>query len=131
MKFSLFADTRIRMTSAPFGERLKQVRQGHAYSLMMLAKPLGISQTYLWEIEKGERRPLPLHRLVQLKQILDLTEDETAELVYLATRDARGLLVQSHTWGSQAREIIQEFTRRLLKANGTGNGKGRTPREAT
>jgi len=87
----------------------------------MLAKPLGISQTYLWDIEKGSRPPLSLRRLVCLKEILDLTERETAELVYLATADERGLLVQSKDWGSHGRDIMRAFTRMLLHANGKGH----------
>ena len=67
-----------------FSEFLRHLRKARNLSQYELAKRLGVSQTYIYEFEKGRRGAPPLVHVLRLAQALDLSKDESRELMELA-----------------------------------------------
>lgn len=63
-----------------FGEKLTSLRKSRRMSLRALATQLGVSAPYLSDVENGRNGPLTIERLERVKEILNLTDDEYADL---------------------------------------------------
>jgi len=64
-----------------FGVLLGQLRQKSGISQKELAKRLAWDQSYLSKIESGQRKPPSRDMLIAIARIINLTEDETDELL--------------------------------------------------
>ena len=68
-----------------FGIKLKHYRERKGLSLRGLASLLNLSAPYISDVEKGNRNPIiNLDILLQIKNVLSLSEEEYYELVDLA-----------------------------------------------
>ncbi len=54
---------------------LKEERQKHHYSLQTMANKLGVSKTYYWQVEQGQRR-LVYSLAVKIAKVLDCTTND-------------------------------------------------------
>jgi transcriptional regulator with XRE-family HTH domain len=59
-------------THEAFGPLLRRLRTEAGKKLDEIAKPMGVSITYLSEVERGTRAPLTLDRVKQAAAILDV-----------------------------------------------------------
>ena len=64
------------MNNQNFGEFLQTKREQQKITLRQLAEKLGVSAPFLSDVEKGRRNSLDMDKLVMLKRILALSEDE-------------------------------------------------------
>ncbi len=67
-----------------FGDFINKHRLENKMTLRELAKKLDISVGYLSDIEKDRRNPFELEKLEQLSNILNLSEKEKENMMYLA-----------------------------------------------
>lgn len=75
----------------PFGEYLRERRRVAHMTLRDLASRMGLSQTYLSEVERG-LKPLPLQHVVRAADILGVTRQE------MRAAAARNLLKTKGLW---------------------------------
>lgn len=69
-----------------FGWFLEKKRKEKDISMRRLAMKLGISATYLFEVEKGRKPPFSLERIHLASRILLLNKEEETWLLDLAGR---------------------------------------------
>ncbi len=81
----------MRTSQESFGEYLKRKRGEKGISLRELARRLELSAPFLSDVENNRRAPLTEERLADLAEVLNLTEDEKAEM-YDIVGHQRGLL---------------------------------------
>jgi transcriptional regulator with XRE-family HTH domain len=67
-------------TNMTFGEYLKHKREEKQISLRELARALGVSAPFLSDVENNRRAPLTEDRLADLAGVLQLSEEEKAEM---------------------------------------------------
>ncbi|WP_147565014.1 helix-turn-helix domain-containing protein [Clostridium tyrobutyricum] len=67
-----------------FGKFIADKRKKLGITLRGMAAELGIAPAYLSDIEKGRRYPPDMDRLIQIAEILKLTEDEKHTMFDLA-----------------------------------------------
>lgn len=67
-----------------FGEYIKAKRMEKSISLRQLASKIGISPSYMSDIEKGRRYAPDKEKLAQLQKILFINEDEIQKFYDLA-----------------------------------------------
>lgn len=70
-----------------FGEYLMQLRKDRGLSLRETARGLGISASYLSQVEKGRTTPLTPERIQELAEFLQLSEDDKKRLFDLSAED--------------------------------------------
>ncbi len=81
----------MRTSQESFGEYLKRKREEKGISMRELAKELELSVTFLSDVENNRRAPLIEERLADLAEVLNLTEDEKAEMYDIVGKQ-KGLL---------------------------------------
>lgn len=69
-----------------FGEYLTMKREEKDITLRELARKLSISAPFLSDVEKNRRAPLTTERLEQLAVILNLSDEEKAEMYDIVGR---------------------------------------------
>lgn len=67
-----------------FGKFIADKRKALGKTLRGMAAELGIAPAYLSDIEKGRRYPPDINKLMQIAEILKLTEDEKHTMFDLA-----------------------------------------------
>lgn len=67
-----------------FGNFITNKRKALGITLRGMASELGIAPAYLSDIEKGRRYPPDMDKLIQIAEILKLTEDEKHTMFDLA-----------------------------------------------
>lgn len=67
-----------------FGDYIKNKRLTNKYTMKDVADKLGLSISYLSDVEKGRRNPFEFEKLVLLSEILHLSDIEKNELMNLA-----------------------------------------------
>jgi transcriptional regulator with XRE-family HTH domain len=67
-------------TNVTFGAYLKHMREEKQISLRELARALGVSAPFLSDVENNRRAPLTEDRLADLAGVLQLSEQEKAEM---------------------------------------------------
>jgi transcriptional regulator with XRE-family HTH domain len=84
--------TRImKKTTVTFGEYLKHKREQKQISLREVARTLGVSAPFLSDVENNRRGPLTEERLADLAKVLNLNEQEQAEMYDIVGKQ-KGLL---------------------------------------
>lgn len=84
-------EVHMRTSQESFGEYLKRKRGEKDISMRELARRLELSAPFLSDVENNRRAPLTEERLADLAEVLNLTEDEKAEM-YDIVGHQRGLL---------------------------------------
>lgn len=74
---------------AAFGEYIRSKRLEKSISVRKIASLLSCSPSYVVSVEKGIRNPFDKERLLQLIDILELSEEEKNTLFDLAGRDKK------------------------------------------
>ena len=76
-----------------FGDYIRQKRLDDPRELTMhdVAVYLGISTSYMSEVENRRKKPFDRKRLAKLAEFLNLTEEEKATMYDIASRDNRGV----------------------------------------
>lgn len=77
------------MNNQNFGEFLQTKREQQKITLRQLAEKLGVSAPFLSDVEKGRRNSLDMDKLVMLKRILALSEDEYETMLNLAGKQRK------------------------------------------
>ena len=72
------------MSEVTFGEFLSSKRQEKKISLRRLAYPLGISASFLSEVEKDRKAPFSNERIEQTARILNMSEKDKTTMLDLA-----------------------------------------------
>ncbi len=70
-----------------FSDFLKRSRKARNLSQYDLARRLGVSQTYIYEFEKGRRGAPPLMHVMRLAHVLDLNKEDSRTLLELAATE--------------------------------------------
>jgi transcriptional regulator with XRE-family HTH domain len=78
-------------TTTNFGEYLKGKREEKQISLRELARRLEVSAPFLSDVENNRRGPLTEERLADLAKVLNLNENEKAEMYDIVGKQ-KGLL---------------------------------------
>lgn len=79
----------MNMNDQNFGEFLQTKREQQKITLRQLAEKLGVSAPFLSDVEKGRRNSLDMDKLVLLKQILALSDDEYETMLNLAGKQRK------------------------------------------
>ncbi|WP_295095387.1 helix-turn-helix transcriptional regulator, partial [Ruminococcus sp.] len=66
----------MNMNDQNFGEFLQTKREQQKITLRQLAEKLDLSAPFLSDVEKGRRNSLDMDRLIMLRQILNLSDEE-------------------------------------------------------
>lgn len=74
------------MPYANFGEFLNEKRVEKKITLRKMADMLGISAPFLTEVEKDQRNPFDLEKLIRLASILELSKEDNELMLNLAGR---------------------------------------------
>jgi transcriptional regulator with XRE-family HTH domain len=124
-----------------FGDFIKKKRQEHPDELTLkdVSKMLGISLSFLSDVENNRRKPFDKDKMEQFAEIFDLDDEEKALMYDLAARDrgevpsdiedimmygeigdmARLALRQSNA-GKISEDDWKQFIRDMEKKNNTG-----------
>ncbi len=72
-----------------FGDfiRERRLNDSRELTVMDVASHLGVSRSYLSEVENNRKRPLDYKKLQQLAEFLRMTENDTAVMYDLASQD--------------------------------------------
>lgn len=81
----------MKKTTVTFGEYLKHKREEKPISLREVARTLGVSAPFLSDVENNRRGPLTEERLADLVKVLNLNDDEKAEMYDIVGKQ-KGLL---------------------------------------
>jgi transcriptional regulator with XRE-family HTH domain len=81
----------MKKTIVTFGEYLKHKRDEKQISLREVARALGVSAPFLSDVENNRRGPLTEERLADLAKVLNLNENERAEMYDIVGKQ-KGLL---------------------------------------
>ena len=81
----------MKTSQESFGEYLKRKRGEKDISMRELARRLELSAPFLSDVENNRRAPLTEERLADLAEVLNLTEDEKAEMYDIVGKQ-KGLL---------------------------------------
>lgn len=81
----------MEMTTVTFGEYLKHKRDEKHISLRELARALNVSAPFLSDVENNRRAPLTEERLADLAEVLNLSDNEKAEMYDIVGKQ-KGLL---------------------------------------
>lgn len=79
----------MNMNEKNFGEFLQTKREQQKITLRQLAEKLDLSAPFLSDVEKGRRNSLDMDRLIMLKQILNLSDDEYETMLNLAGKQRK------------------------------------------
>lgn len=79
----------MNMNDQNFGEFLQTKRKQQKITLRQLAEKLDLSAPFLSDVEKGRRNSLDMDRLVMLRQILNLSDDEYETMLNLAGKQRK------------------------------------------
>ena len=79
----------MNMNNQNFGEFLQTKREQHKITLRQLAEKLDLSAPFLSDVEKGRRNSLDMDRLVMLRQILNLSDEEYETMLNLAGKQRK------------------------------------------
>lgn len=79
----------MNMNTQNFGEFLQHKRENKGITLRRMAEMLGVSAPFLSDVEKGRRNSLEMDKLVLLKQILVLSNDEYQTMLNLAGKQRK------------------------------------------
>lgn len=79
----------MNMNDQSFGEFLQTKREQQKTTLRQLAEKLDLSAPFLSDVEKGRRNSLDMDRLIMLKQILNLSDDEYETMLNLAGKQRK------------------------------------------
>lgn len=67
-------------TTYSFGYRLSFLRKKEGLSIRSFASKIGVSASYVNDVEKGKRAPFIAERMLHCKHVLKLTDEEFEEL---------------------------------------------------
>ena len=79
----------MNMNDQNFGEFLQTNREQQKITLRQLAEKLDLSAPFLSDVEKGRRNSLDMDRLIMLRQILNLSDDEYETMLNLAGKQRK------------------------------------------
>ncbi len=79
----------MNMNDQNFGEFLQTKREQQKITLRQLAEKLDLSAPFLSDVEKGRRNSLDMDRLIMLRQILNLSDDEYETMLNLAGKQRK------------------------------------------
>ncbi len=79
----------MNMNEHNFGEFLQNKRQDRGITLRCMAEMLSVSAPFLSDVEKGRRNSLDIDKLVLIRQILTLSEEEYQTMLNLAGRQRK------------------------------------------
>ena len=79
----------MNMNNQNFGEFLQTKREQQNITLRQLAEKLDLSAPFLSDVEKGRRNSLDMDRLVMLRKILNLSDEEYETMLNLAGKQRK------------------------------------------
>ena len=79
----------MNMNDQNFGEFLQTKREQQKITLRQLAEKLDVSAPFLSDVEKGRRNSLDMDRLIMLRQILNLSDEEYETMLNLAGKQRK------------------------------------------
>lgn len=84
-----------KKTQKPFGQVLREARLEKKYSLRKFAQLVGISPTYLSQVEQSNVDPPTADRVKKMAEILEVDVDEWTALAGRLTEDLPGIIHES------------------------------------
>lgn len=112
-----------------FGERVRQRREEKKISLRKFADMVGVSPTYISQIERGEFKPPSQEKIVEIAEILGENVDEMLALANKVPSDLPAI-IQKHpkevaTFLRTASNLSPEQWKKLTKDIEKQTGKGK------
>ncbi len=108
-----------RIRARPFGEILRERRIAKGYSLRKFAELVGVSPTYLSQVEQGNVDPPTAERVHRMAELLDENPDEWIALAGRVPDDLPEI-IQEHTVVPDLLRAVKGLTveqLRRLRAN--------------
>ena len=101
----------MNMNNQNFGEFLQTKREQQKITLRQLAEKLDLSAPFLSDVEKGRRNSLDMDRLVMLRKILNLSDEEYQPISpHLINK---GVI---YNYSGRIREFLADFSRRRKRS---------------
>ena len=97
-----------------FGEKLRQLRKEQNITLQQVADVIGVSESYLSQVERGEKAPLTPKRLVQVLWYLECSHYLKPMLRMSIVE--RGTVEFDYVEGSQMMDILIRLS--IMQATG-------------
>lgn len=89
-------------TESSYGRELARLRKQAGYTLQNVADCLGVSVTYVHDVEKGKRGPLVLAKVKEFASYAQLSNEEVIELIACGIDDMREARIPcqlvNHSW---------------------------------
>ncbi|MGV3723958.1 MAG: helix-turn-helix domain-containing protein [Actinomycetota bacterium] len=92
--------------TSPFGRKLRQLREDRDLTLRQVSKLVGLSPTYLSQVERGEALPPAEDKVIALAGLLEQDPDE---LLALAGRVASDLTSIIRTYPRSVAALLRAF----------------------
>lgn len=98
-----------------YGELTRRLREEREYGLREFAKLIGVSATYLSQVERGELPPPAEERVVKTAQLLGLDKDELLGLAGKVAEEIEDIIVEKPKEAADLLRAIQRLTPEQVK----------------
>ena len=102
------------MEGLTFGEYLRKLREDRKISINKFIKDIGVSKTYLIEVEKGIMKPPTIERQCYIAEYLNLAQDEKTHFFDMAAYERHELPADIITYVNNNPHIVSVF-RKVIK----------------
>jgi transcriptional regulator with XRE-family HTH domain len=97
-----------------YGELTRRVREEKEYGLREFAKMIGVSATYLSQVERGELPPPAEGRVVRIAELLELDKDELLALAGRVASDLEDIILKKPRGTADLLRHVQKMTAKEL-----------------
>ena len=102
-------------TPKPFGKMLREKRLAKRYSLRAFAKLVGVSPTYLSQVEQDNVDPPTAERVKRMAELLGENVDEWTALAGRLTEDLPGIIHEQSTAVPDLLRAVRGLTAEQLR----------------
>lgn len=97
-----------------YGELTRRVREEKEFGLREFAKMIGVSPTYLSQVERGELPPPAEGRVVKTAELLDLDKDELLALAGRVATDLEDIIREKPKGAADLLRHVKDMSAKQL-----------------
>jgi transcriptional regulator with XRE-family HTH domain len=112
-----------RAKQETYGEKTRRVREEKEYGLREFAKMIGVSATYLSQVERDELPAPAEERVVKTAELLDLDKDELLALAGRVASDLEEIILEKPRGTADLLRHIKNMSAKQLEEFNKGLGK--------
>lgn len=105
-----------RAKQETYGDRTRRVREEKEYGLREFAKLLGVSATYLSQVERNELPPPAEVRVVKTAELLGLDQDELLALAGRVPSDLEHIILEKPRGTADLLRHVKKMTVKELES---------------